>query len=131
MLGYSVPTSYGGTEIPIKKFQGRKVHLLGGSPNSQIACWSDIPDSVVSLDNNYLFKTAYKGQAWLLNGETIKLGELNTAKNIKKGIPSKEIGFDDALYTSMICLAISLTNFSTFWRKKQIENIEEVLYGRV
>jgi hypothetical protein len=131
MLGYSIPTSHGGTELPIKAFSGRKVHLLGGSPNAQIAYWSEIPNDVISLDNNYLHKIAYRGQAWLLNGDTISLSELNTIKNIEKGIKSKEIGFGDALYTSMICLAISLTNFSTFWRKKQIENIEEVLYGRI
>lgn len=31
-LGYSVPTSYGGTAVPIWEFEGWPVHLLGGSP---------------------------------------------------------------------------------------------------
>ncbi len=36
ILGYSVPTKYGGTEVPIWEFTGWPVHLLGGSPHMQI-----------------------------------------------------------------------------------------------
>lgn len=35
-IGFSVPTSYGGTQVPIWEFQERGVHLLGGSPQSQM-----------------------------------------------------------------------------------------------
>jgi hypothetical protein len=35
-LGYSVPTSFGGTEVPIWEFARRPVHLLGGSPRRQL-----------------------------------------------------------------------------------------------
>jgi len=35
-LGYSVPTSYGGTELMINEFFGWPIHLLGGSPKKQI-----------------------------------------------------------------------------------------------
>jgi hypothetical protein len=35
-LGYSVPTNYGGTELPIWEFSGWPVHLLGGSPHRQM-----------------------------------------------------------------------------------------------
>ncbi|MFC1967597.1 DUF6610 family protein [Chloroflexota bacterium] len=35
MLGYSVPSRYGGTKINKSAFSGRKVHLLGGHPNRQ------------------------------------------------------------------------------------------------
>ena len=31
ILGYSIPTSHGGTPLPIEAFKGRRVHLLGGS----------------------------------------------------------------------------------------------------
>lgn len=34
-LGYSVPTSHGGTSVPVWEFGGRPVHLLGGSPQAQ------------------------------------------------------------------------------------------------
>lgn len=36
-LGYSVPTSHGGTELPVWEFTGWPVHLLGGSPQKQMA----------------------------------------------------------------------------------------------
>lgn len=35
ILGYSVPSKYGKTEIPPKYFKNRKVHLLGGRPDVQ------------------------------------------------------------------------------------------------
>lgn len=49
ILGYSVPTSYGGTTIPPKKFN-RFVHLLGGRPDVQRKIGSVVP--VFSLDCN-------------------------------------------------------------------------------
>lgn len=36
-LGYSVPTTYGGTEVPLYEFAGWPVHLLGGDPARQMA----------------------------------------------------------------------------------------------
>jgi len=36
-LGYSVPTRYGGTEVPLWEFGGWPVHLLGGNPQNQMA----------------------------------------------------------------------------------------------
>lgn len=39
ILGYSVPTRYGGTTVPIWEFADRPVHLLGGSPHVQMAYW--------------------------------------------------------------------------------------------
>lgn len=50
ILGYSVPTRYGGTRVAVQSFAGRPVHLLGGRPDvqRQIAkyLW------VVSVDGN-------------------------------------------------------------------------------
>lgn len=98
MLGYSVPSSYGRTPLPIQDFKGRRVHLLGGSPRRQITYWqalrtevesldqstlregSDpdlpLPDGVVSLDTNYLLKIAEYGQFWGPDGATHALDEL-------------------------------------------------------
>jgi hypothetical protein len=39
VLGYSVPTRYGGTTVPIWEFAGWPLHLLGGSPHAQMAYW--------------------------------------------------------------------------------------------
>ena len=54
MLGYSVPTSYGGTPLPVEMFKGRRVHLLGGSWKAQLAHMAVLGDDVVSLDNNHV-----------------------------------------------------------------------------
>ena len=50
ILGYSVKTRYGGTEIPIEFFKERKVHLLGGRPERQRLI-GDVLD-VFSVDCN-------------------------------------------------------------------------------
>lgn len=49
LLGYSVPTKYGGTEIPPSSFD-RPVHLLGGRPDVQRKLAELMP--VVSFDCN-------------------------------------------------------------------------------
>jgi len=50
VLGFSVPTRYGGTAVPSWEFEGWPVHLLGGSPHAQqrIAHYMN----VVSADGN-------------------------------------------------------------------------------
>lgn len=68
VLGYSVPTSYGGTAVPLWEFAGWPVHLLGGSPRAQQRLWhhmSAIAD-VVSADSNYSQKLAIRHcQTWV------------------------------------------------------------------
>lgn len=103
MLGYSVPTSYGGTPLPIEMFKGRRIHLLGGSPNKQIAFWQAAPDSIVSLDNNYLLKIANYGNVWCPDGQTRSLTDLG-------------FGFlNNPLY---VALTISLGNFAAYFKKQ-------------
>jgi len=68
MLGYSVPTTYGGTPLPIELFRGRRVHLLGGNPEVQIAYYQKLPESVVSLDNNQMHLRAEFGNTWSVSG---------------------------------------------------------------
>ena len=64
-LGYSVPTAYGGTELPLWEFLGWPVHLLGGSPHRQIAMAHYL--NVVSADGNYIAKMAQKwNQFWVM-----------------------------------------------------------------
>jgi hypothetical protein len=50
-LGYSVPTRYGGTELPVWEFSGWPVHLLGGSPHAQMRLAQYL--DVASADGNY------------------------------------------------------------------------------
>ena len=56
ILGYSVPTRYAGTEVPVWEFKRRPVHLLGGSPQSQMKLMQYL--NVVSADGNYAMKMA-------------------------------------------------------------------------
>ena len=61
VLGYSVPSSYGGTPVPAEKFRGRRVHLLGGSWKRQLEYLHFLGDDVVSLDTNWIHKVAQYG----------------------------------------------------------------------
>src|SRR5688572_7718899 len=61
-LGYSVPTKHGGTTVPIEEFSGWSVHLLGGSPGSQVRLSTLI--EVRSADGNMMMKMANRGLFW-------------------------------------------------------------------
>ncbi|MBY0510643.1 MAG: hypothetical protein K2P94_10900 [Rhodospirillaceae bacterium] len=50
VLGYSVPTQYGGTRLSLACFGQRPVHLLGGRPDRQRAIAQQL--NVVSFDTN-------------------------------------------------------------------------------
>lgn len=60
VLGYSVPTLFGGTSVPSWEFAGWPVHLLGGSPHAQMAVWRHVAAiaDVISADGNYTQKIA-------------------------------------------------------------------------
>ena len=63
-LGYSVPTKFGGTEVPVWEFADWPVHLLGGSPHKQLEMCGYL--NVVSADGNYAQKMAIQyGQFWV------------------------------------------------------------------
>lgn len=55
-LAYSVPTKYGGTQVPAWEFSGWPVHLLGGSPQKQmeLSAYFDVR----SIDGNMANKLA-------------------------------------------------------------------------
>lgn len=64
-LGYSVPTRYGGTTVPLSEFADwpHGVHLLGGSPQRQMDIYRRLPN-VRSVDTNYHDKLSANGQYW-------------------------------------------------------------------
>lgn len=62
VLGYSVPTSYGGTEVPVWEFGDRPVHLLGGSPHAQMDVAGYL--NVVSCDGNMAHQQAHRCRFW-------------------------------------------------------------------
>lgn len=64
-LGYSVPTSYGATDVAYSEFTGWDVHLLGGAPHVQMRIARKHIKGVVSADTNYFQKLANKNcQFW-------------------------------------------------------------------
>lgn len=77
VLGYSVPSSHGGTPLPVTAFKGRRVHLLGGSWKAQLAYMSELGDDVVSVDNNQIERIASRwGQFIAPDGESRQVGDL-------------------------------------------------------
>ncbi len=66
VLGYSVPTSYGGTELGLWEFDDWPVHLLGGSPQAQMRLRHYL--RVVSVDGNMHMKMALRLNAFWVNG---------------------------------------------------------------
>lgn len=62
VIGFSVPTSYGGTPMPASALRGRRVHLLGGSWKNQRSFLDILGEDVVSLDNNHLLRVCEFGQ---------------------------------------------------------------------
>lgn len=65
-LGYSVPTLFGGTPVPLWEFGKRPVHLLGGSPQKQMRL--SLMLNVVSADGNFIQKMAVKHTAFWAPG---------------------------------------------------------------
>lgn len=61
-LGYSIPSSYGGTPNSLGEFASRPVHLLGGSPEKQLQLAQKL--NVASVDNNYIQQRANSGAYW-------------------------------------------------------------------
>lgn len=82
MLGYSIPSSHGGTPLPTERFAGRRVHLLGGTPVTQFRYWQLLPDEVESIDNNSVVRTSKMGVVYGPNGEAMKLPDFGIADAI-------------------------------------------------
>lgn len=61
-LGYSVPTKFGGTGVPIWEFKRRPTHLLGGSPQKQRELTYYL--NVISVDGNMHLKMANQFNAF-------------------------------------------------------------------
>jgi hypothetical protein len=66
-LGYSVPTKYGATEIPVECFADRNIHLLGGTPKRQLSYYRrflELGCEVTSMDGNCINKAAVMGSVF-------------------------------------------------------------------
>lgn len=63
VLGLPSPTSYGAENeihqpVPPEAYQGRKIHILGGSWARQLSYLYFYGDDIVSMDSNYIAKIA-------------------------------------------------------------------------
>lgn len=107
-LGYSVPTTYGGTPVPKREFAGWPLHLLGGSPQKQYKLAHERGWNVVSMDNNYIQKQANAGR-FFHNG--IVTGAKNkyfpTLREAGLGAIDKDV--------PSIALDLSLLNMHAMW----------------
>lgn len=92
VLGYSVPSGYGGTSLMLHDFSGWPVHLLGGSPRSQFQLAQYL--SVKSFDCNVITLAASYGKVYTRHG---------ICRHI-----------DRPLYE---CIEISLQNILEMWRR--------------
>ena len=103
VLGYSVPTTHGGTDVPLWEFRRRPVHLLGGSPHRQMMLSQYL--NVVSADGNMASKMANSGRFWRrekgIKGHWVSLGEIGRKDE------------HDAPYTAF---ALSMEHIMTAWR---------------
>ncbi len=68
ILGYSVPSSYGKTDIPIDRFLSHRIHLLGGSPQVQMRLYAEYPDHMYSIDGNYFTRMANRQRRYWMPG---------------------------------------------------------------
>ena len=86
VLGYSVLTDYGGTPVPVERFKGRRVHLLGGSFAEQLRKIAELEGGVVSVDNNHIQLIAQKGDYITPDGrrKTLQNNGLGYLDNIRQ-----------------------------------------------
>jgi hypothetical protein len=80
VLGYSVPTRFGGTQVPLWEFGARPVHLLGGSPQKQMELYHYL--NVTSADGNMASVMATtRASFWRrekgIKGHWVNLREIN------------------------------------------------------
>lgn len=60
ILGYSIPTKYAGTPLPVEMFRHRPVHLLGGSWK-RIRALLEVHSNIISFDCNHLWRVSVYG----------------------------------------------------------------------
>jgi hypothetical protein len=101
VLGYSVPSKYGASPLPLWEYHGWPVHLLGGTPRRQIDCAQYM--RVVSADGNMAQKIALRGWIFDSRGHGSHLDTIEPREATKRvGMPAR-------------ALAVSLTHIKALW----------------
>lgn len=111
-LGYSIPSSYGGTPNSLGEFASRPVHLLGGSPEKQLQLAQKL--NVVSVDNNYIQRMAIQQCAYWSPKHPFK-----TRAKYFIGLDESDLTYgDDAQYEAF---RRSCHNVMQAWRTLQVK----------
>lgn len=103
VLGFSVPTKYGGTSVPLHEFDGWPVHLLGGNPRNQRFLAARL-SNVMSVDGNVCHKLSMRGVYYSDRGSSSPSIERMDGKR-----------WHDNAEMPYEALRRSLTNLKTFW----------------
>lgn len=80
-IGYSLPTSYGGArDVKFWEMEGRRIHLLGGSPQKQMEVYKTLSlcAEVMSADGNMAQLMATQFAKYWDNGEWVEHPQRNT-----------------------------------------------------
>jgi hypothetical protein len=108
VLGYSIPTSYGGTPLPLWDFISWPVHLLGGNASRQSELCSYL--NVISADGNIAWRLARRG---------VVITDRGTAGRTLRQLDGARWAGPDAHHEA---LRRSLANLRLFWsRRRAIE----------
>jgi len=137
VIGYSIPSQYAGSPFPIEVLRGRKIHLLGGSWEKQLACIESLQDDIVSLDNNHINLMARYGQFVAPDGTTIALDDLVVERlnNPKYASIGLSFAFVSAKVKEMAALGLSIgvigrASFDIMGQDVEGEELDRVDYGR-
>lgn len=111
ILGYSIPTSHGGTDVLVEEFSGWRTHLLGGNPQKQLDMYDRMKllgIEVYSVDCNYIsMKATNFCSVW-----TRKLIRNRQWMDLQDIIGRK---VEDGVYTAF---ALSCASFVFAWHEK-------------
>lgn len=120
LMGFSVPSGYGGTDIQINQFDTHRVHLLGGSPRNQIkyanvALEADV--KVYSVDGNAFAKASGFGN--IIN-EPVEILDKNGTLDQKTWVKDAD-GYTDWGQR----IAQSLARYYELWRQWSLRTSDE------
>ena len=128
-LGYSVPTKFGATSVPVWEFGAWSVHLLGGSPQRQYTLREYL--NVQSADGNYSQKQAVQ-RCQFFAPVKISSGANGNFPQIGEVAVSAREWTEDVPY---LCFNLSCINIKNLWRNGAVctvrygveEDIEKII----
>ncbi|MFP4345628.1 MAG: DUF6610 family protein [Anaerolineales bacterium] len=115
VLGYSVPTRYAGTEVPVWEFERRPVHLLGGSPHAQLRLRHYL--NVVSADGNYIQEMATRRCAFWMPGDAARYAKNRFGPTLREADGERWGNGGDDADAHLEAFRRSCENVMAAWRR--------------